>query len=444
MTRSIAIAIIVIANAILGAGVALADAVSVSSGQRDGFGRMVFSWPAPVGHVSELNNGVLLVRFSRPIETNLSAPLRILEKYISAADVGPDGASVTFRLKGNFGLRSYDQGKSVVVDILDVGSIPPANAPQEPNGPASGKTVANTNGQSAGPITIGIRTGLHKGFTRIVFDLPQQFSYNAKSLEGNIDISFKTAANVDVASISAGRIPFIKDASTAQANGTTNVNLSIDPTSRTKSFRIERRVVVDVYAPGTINGSAQVNNSDKQPTKEDSAKALAENPGVVVPANEKQKTVSAETQPKQTVQVDTKPTETKTIETKADAPKDQVAGEKTDTPINLEPKKEIVEISPAPVGSEQTNIDQTQAQTISEARVQIIKSPDGAVDVQFDWDEPVGAAVFNRAGYLWIIFDKRTSVNAQGIASEGSPVIESAEQIKTEKGTALRIKPPKE
>ncbi|MCK4940327.1 MAG: hypothetical protein KAR80_08490, partial [Rhodospirillaceae bacterium] len=106
-------------------------------------------------------------------------------------------------------------------------------------------------------------------------------------------------------------------------------------------------------------------------------------------------------------------------------------------PISLEPKKETVNIGSAPETEKSADKD---AAPISSVNIQVIKGEGGTLDLQFDWEEPVAAAVFNRAGYLWLIFDKRISVDTEALANEAAPIILSVEQVETKKGTVLRIK----
>ncbi|MCK5166574.1 MAG: hypothetical protein KAQ66_04620, partial [Rhodospirillaceae bacterium] len=395
-----------------GAGVAVADTVSTSAGQRENFGRMVFAWPQPVGHVSEAGNGFILIRFSRPIETNLNTPIRVLQKYISTAEIGSDGTSIIFRLKGNFGLRSYDSGNSVVVDILDTNDA----LAQTPTG------AVNPNAQQpAVKLSVGIRTGLHKGFSRVVFDWPTQVPYRASRDGNNLNLSFQARGDADIRELSSGRIPFVKGASVSSGNGGTNISLTMDPTSKIRHFKIEKRVVVDVYAPGTIDGAVPIQNTTKQAAIETATTAQDAKPAVVVSAN-------PESTPAE---------EEKAVKKVVEKSGDTIASEQlSDAPISLEPKKETVNISSAPEG-EKTG---EGSDAISSVNMQITKGEGGTLDIQFDWEEPVAAAVFNRAGYLWIIFDKRISIDAPAIAREAAPTILSAEQIETTKGTAIRLK----
>ena len=419
MRRIFAIFVLALPLLLAGGRTAVADPVSISAGQREDFGRMVFAWPQPVGHISEAGDGFILVRFSRPIETNLNTPVRVLQKYISTAEIGPDGDSIIFRLKGNFGLRSYDSGNSVVVDILDATS-----APSQPTAAAPGLAAPGLNGeQSTERLNVGVRTGLHKGFSRIVFDWPRQVPYSANRDGNKLDISFQASGNADIRGLASGRIPFVGGANIKSEGGSTNISITMDPTSKTRHFRIEKRIVVDVYAPGTIDGSVPIENTTKQAAIDSANNIEDAKSTAVVPANAKAEVKAEE---KTAEAVTAKNNEQTDEPVPAPAP----------APISLEPKKETVNISSAPEG-EKTD---EGSDVISSVNMQITKGEGGALDLQFDWEEPVAAAVFNRAGYLWIIFDKRILVDTEAIAKEAAPVILSVEQIETKKGTALRMK----
>ena len=61
------------------------------------------------------------------------------------------------------------------------------------------------------------------------------------------------------------------------------------------------------------------------------------------------------------------------------------------------------------------------------------------VVIRLDWDEPVAAAVFRRAGALWIVFDKSKSFDTGQIKDQSNGLILSADQIAAPRGTFLRL-----
>ncbi len=62
-----------------------------------------------------------------------------------------------------------------------------------------------------------------------------------------------------------------------------------------------------------------------------------------------------------------------------------------------------------------------------------------ATGLRFDWNEPVAAAVFRRAGFLWVVFDKSTTPDLDKLRAAGNNTIRNIEQIPSERATILRM-----
>lgn len=58
----------------------------------------------------------------------------------------------------------------------------------------------------------------------------------------------------------------------------------------------------------------------------------------------------------------------------------------------------------------------------------------------FDWDSPVAASVFKRAGYLWIVFDKAKEINVPGLIMNNPEYFSKGEQMPNRFYTILRMK----
>lgn len=61
--------------------------------------------------------------------------------------------------------------------------------------------------------------------------------------------------------------------------------------------------------------------------------------------------------------------------------------------------------------------------------------------LSFPWNVPVGIAVFERNGYIWVVFDHNQKVNLEEIAKTSSKVSDEVIQIPHNKATVLRFKP---
>lgn len=366
--------------------VVLADAVQVRASRGDGYGRLTFRWPQPVGHQASRQGDRLVINFSRPIEADLRPAVRGLGQIIASTEAAPNEATVVFRIKGDFSVRSYDSGASVVVDIVSAAQKAQAQDPQ--TGPAPKNTVQGPN--------IPVRVGVHDGYSRIVFDWPSAAKFELVRDGDNTTIKFAKPGRANVAALAGGRTRNITGAETYSDNGNLSVTLKVDATSQVKAFASGPKVVVDVFAPGSQAAAPSLAaKSEAAPAASTAPAATAEQPPS--PA-------VAPTEPVQQAPVE--------------------AAQPASAPVALEP-----ETAAAPV-EEDTRIEtRAQATTITE----------GAVALKFSWDEPVGAAVFRRGGDLWVIFDKRAKIDTEALVRDGAGLITSVEQVPSRNGAVLRM-----
>jgi len=379
--------------------VALADAVQVRASRGDGYGRLTFRWPQPVGHQASRQGDRLVINFSRPIEADLRPAMRGLGQIIASTEAAPNEATVVFRINGEFSVRSYDSGASVVVDIISADQKAQAQA-QEPQAPQAGST-ANNNVQ--GP-NIPVRVGVHDAYSRIVFDWPSAAKFKLVRDGENTTIKFAKPGRANVVALAGGRTRNVAGAEIFSDNGNLSVTLKVDATSQVKAFATGPKVVVDVFAPGSQAAAPAL-----------AAKSETEPAATVTPAVTAAPAATADAeQPPSPAVAPTEPVQEAPVETAQPA----------SAPLALEPQT-----APAPVEEDSRIETRAEATTIAE----------GAVALKFSWDEPVGAAVFRRGGDLWVIFDKRAKIDTDALVRDGAGLITSVEQVPSRNGAVLRM-----
>jgi len=359
---------------------AMAEPVQVRASEGDGYARLTFRWAQPVGHQATRQGDRLVINFARPIEANLAPVVRRLATVIAAVEPAPNGSTVVLRIKGEFTVRSYDSGTSVVVDIVADGQQQ-ASKPVEP-APRSPATA------DAGP-KIALRVGAHETFSRIVFDWPTTTAYKVVRTGATAVIEFSKPGRVQVGALARGRTANVLGAETFLEQGNLRVALKVAPTSQIKAFTSGPKVVVDVYAPGTQAAAPVSAPQEKGPSK-------------TVPET------SPEPSPKPAQAESEKPT--------------------SPAPLALIPQSPTSQASLA---------DQP-----IEARAKASALDGGGVSLRFDWDEPVGAAVFRRAGDLWVIFDKRAKIDTEALLRDGAGLITFVQQVPSRGGAVLRLRTP--
>jgi len=381
--RLFAVAIVLVFAQLVFPTSAQADTVTVRASQADGYGRLSFRWPQPVGHVAKRKGNLLEVSFSRPIQADLRGAVNKLTS-ISAVEPAPNDTTIVLRIKGDFSVRSYDSGSTVVVDI--VGGAKAAQA----------KPQAQAQAQGSGP-NVGIRTGVHPTYSRIVFDWKNKPGFSLSRSGDTTTLAFDKAASMNVSKLSKGKVRHISSAASTSTGGKLTVTFNIASTSNVKAFASGTKVVMDVFAP---------TGKPAQPT----------------PAVAKDVPLAPKAAPAPKVTQAPKPAPLETAAT----PK-PVALEPSNAPTPLEPAQAEPQPARAPV---KNTAVQTQA------------AADGSVSLRFDWDEPVGAAVFRRSGALWVVFDKQAEMDTGALVRGGKGLISSVEQVRSNSGTALRMTTP--
>lgn len=383
--RRLGIILLAIMMLALNPTVVLADAVQVRASRGDGYGRLTFRWPQPVGHQASRQGDRLVINFSRPIEADLRPAVRGLGQIIASTEAAPNEATVVFRIKGEFSVRSYDSGASVVVDVVSAAQKAQAQDPQTE--PAPKNAVQGPN--------IPVRVGVHDAYSRIVFDWPTAAKFELVRDGENATIKFAKPGRANVAALAGGRTRNVSGAEIFSDNGNLSVTLKVDATSQVKAFASGPKVVVDVFAPGSQVAAPMLTaKSEAVPTA----------PATTATAEQPPSPAVAPTEPVQAAPVE--------------------AAQPASAPVALEP-----ETAAAPV-EEDTRI---------ETRAQATAIAEGAVALKFSWDEPVGAAVFRRGGDLWVIFDKRAKIDTDALVRDGAGLITAVEQVPSRNGAVLRM-----
>jgi len=400
----------------IAASSAWSEPVKVRAATHDGYGRIVFNWTSPGPYKVEIAGEKMVVSFGRAIEPELGGVVRNLAKYMTAAAAGADGQSVVFTLKAGFDARGFDMGAAVVVDIIETvaasGSVP-ATTPA--------KTTPALKA-ARGP-AIKVRSGVHADFTRLVFDWPNKVPYQLTQEGGKATIHFSRPAALDIAKLQKRPPKLISAIRSAPTGDGVSVTLSVDETSRVRDSQSGSKVIIDVMRPSgkPVPKKAAKIAKETPPVAEKVAVAAAPPatdlapPPPASPVKPVKQTAAPLTLGKPTAL--TPPARaSKSLLSEADQiTLSQIAGVK------------ILDGSPA-AG--------VQAKPVKASAIQ---SGADAVGIRIEWDEPVAAAVFRRAGYLWVVFDKNTPMNLTDLKAAGGNIIRSIVQVPNETATLLRL-----
>jgi hypothetical protein len=404
----------------LGAGFAHADGLRAAP--RDGYGRIVFDWDQPVRYAAEVVGGQLVVQFERPISGNIADVASALSAYVQPGRLSADGRTATFPLRANVAMRTFTVGNAVVIDLT--GPTAPAataatapapastaGAPallrpvgqQPPAAPAPARAAAQPPAPAAAassqPVgAVPVRTGVHPDYFRIVFDWPVSTPFTVERRGERVAIAFNGVGTIDADALRR-RLPAANnDATVTTENGRTVVTFPLAPGIDLRNFTNGNSVVIDLMTTATA--------AAPQPARQTAAtSAAAPSAAPPAPARPAQAAPATAPPPRQPSAAARALTGTVADEAQVDAAGRRVTG---------------------------------TAATANRAVDPLAGRP-AEVSLTIPFDEPAAAAVFRRADYLWVVFDRYKQVDVEGLAKKGAPYITFVEQLPYRTNTILRM-----
>ncbi len=417
----------------------VADPVIIRSGLHSGYGRIVLQWNEPVNYTAEIIGDQLVVRFDERLVASLRGVLAPVSRYVSDAFFDPDGRTIAFVLSDDYEVRAFNVGSNVVLDILDkpeaepTPTPPPASvptppvrpAPQDQNQtpeitPAPTTPVETVADDGATLPELDVRVGRHPTFYRLVFDWPNRTDYALEGAQGSQTIAFGAPARIDATDVSR-RLP---QGVRVRQDGTNPLDVVIEttPARQLRHFRSGNKVVVDIM--GVQRAPATTSAQNRTSGTTDPATTAPTPPAPAAPATE----TAAQTD---------------------DTPANRSAEDTGDASVNAE-GAELDPNSPEALAQAAQNAENT-VRTNGQAPVERESIGDLVVTVEqtatelslgFPFGQPGGAAVWSRAGFLWLAFDVRANLNLDTVRQEAAQIIGVVEQVESPYATIVRMTIP--
>ena len=423
----------------------LADRVPVSGTDHGDYGRFEFSWPGAVGYSAVLQGDRVIVTFDRPIETDFSQALGALRKYARNAVVNPDGRSITILLTAAWGLDYFDMGRAVIVDLLDEGNATPFAA-AEPAPTQQSRAAAPLPQTTPQRPFLGVRFGEHPSYSRMVFDWPSATGYEVVAEDEAATLLFNRNAEIDLSALRSSLPKNIRSVEAFSEAGGLTVVLGIPKGSELKHFLSGPKVVVDVANPASqapSQAATAPESAPASPAKTDqSAPPQPAKVAKVQTAKPEMSPVSADAPaPKANKPVSlVPPTEQKMAGLPSAKPPTLTAGLPPGViPSPARPNK--APIAPAAIPTPTpTAKPPARPQGMSPSMESAQVAPkDALFSIQFNWDEPVGAAIFRRGDSLWAVFDKKRAQDLEAVRQAAGDQIPVVEQLESLSATLIRM-----
>ena len=372
----------VFAAAILSASPAFAAGQpSPRAALHDDFGRIVFDWPGPVEWSDDVSDDQIVLHFDHPVAGDPSVLIKPLARFLSNVTVSTDKKDVTLKLAMPVSVKGFMTGQSTVFDL----------SPKTAEAAKGGSVAAITAAVSKGP-NVEVRGGKHDDFTRIVFQWPTAVGVQVSQDGGRMEVTFDRPGRIKDGDLSRLLPNPVKLEGIKETPKGIAVSLSIPPGMGEHHYSDKGKVVLDLKPD--VQKPSEPKQDAKQETKPEVKLAV---PPAPEPAVEKEK-------PQQSA--------------------------KTEPLPMPEPPKEPV--APAPAA-------QPEAAPASQPPSEVSAGAPTGASLTVGFDQNSAAAVFNRAGWWWLAFERKADVDAQAIAQVGGKAVLQADLIPTKKGSVFRL-----
>lgn len=406
-----------------------ASAAAVRAAPHDGYGRIVFDWPGAVRYSAEVVAGQLIVQFSEPVRENPAKVLRPLAGYVAAAELSDDRKVVTFPLKGNYAVNTFTLGSAVVIDLMGPAAQKQA-AQRAQEGPARTPATALPPAGAVDAPLVPVRTGEHPGYQRMVFDFPKKVGYRVDRRGDDAVVTFESPARIDTAALNANLPAPLRGVSARPGSKSLTVTVPVPKGGRVRQFTIGPKVVLDVLLPEGV-AVADAKDVKDAPAAKAADKEQPQDPMLVPPrpVGRPDAVQAGQTEvppPATKAETPAPAAESATVEPSASARmlEDALRAGRG------EPTASEEKVAGTPVVDAASDPAAESAAAGQRARV---------ASLSFSWDQSAAAAVFERGGYLWVVFDRYKELDLKLLRRLGAGVVHHIEQRESRTNTVVRM-----
>lgn len=463
-----------------------AERVQLSGEEENGFGRLVFAWPdtgLPTdptipdtrlpGYETLVSAGVLVVSFERPIVIDTDDLLRRMPRYVALVRMDPDDRTLRLAMKADFKVHSRNAGFELYVDLLAPGwaGEPPALPAsavarlerEEKERQARAAQFAELGPQALEIVDdlplVTLRVGEQPSFTRLAFDWDRPVLYSTEFRDSRITVTFDQVADLPLSTLRIDPPAFVKSARAVKAEGRLTVFIETEPGVKVRDFREDLSVVFDV-APVRQEGVRPVASAAPAPLL-----PVPNNPAAsrapdtdVARAVEAQEAAAAEAEGAEATAHATEPNgdhEAATPDLAAGSEEVAPAPGSSSDPVATagtldQSQTDAVALADEPEETQGADNSQNdiavpagRAGTADQAALPVFTDLTGrSVRLTFPWVDPVNAAIFQREGRVWMVFDQETKFDLADVGPIVRERLGDPEIVTLEGASALLFAPP--
>jgi tetratricopeptide (TPR) repeat protein len=392
-----------------------------------GFARVVFHFTEDSDAEINLNNGILVIAFKKPVELSVDRIAVGAPDYVNAARRDPDGKAVRLALSRKVIVNSMMAGDRLFVDLLPEGwlGLPPG-LPQEVVDDLARRARAAERlererrppAEPPQPPLIRVRVGTQPTFTRYVFGLPQATAVTTDRARDRLIILFDAPLRFDLADAQTAPPPGVAAIAARPGAGKTAVQFDFTDGPDVRTFREDNNFIVDVLTaePKDVPADLAARAKMSPPA------AASPGPGPAMP--EVAVAGAPVPHPPPAPKAPERPVQP------AAAPAGAVASKTGGAPPPAV-------IPPAPIAPVVSAPPPRDAK--SPVVVEVVRVGDG-LRLTFPFANATPAAVFRRADAVWLVFDAAAPIDVSKLVMQPIGAVRSAIVSRTQGGQVVRIK----
>lgn len=452
-----------------------------------GFVRILVHLAEEVESDVHVAGGIVIVHFKRPVDVGIEKLSHSASNIIGAARRDPDGRGFRLALSRKAAVNSMAAGERLYIDLLPEtwkGLAPglPKEVIEELSRRArlAERSIRTQRDVTKRDVPARIRVATQPTFTRYVFELPEVIAVSADRGTNDVTLKFAARLKFDFGDVKARLPSTVKAVEAFDQADSVAVRFALNGKADIRTFREDQNYVLDVGSSDAKEAVAPARTDDVSQLISEAAKkagqlAGAEPPQTIAAAAAlSANTEQASAQPSATAPVPEAARATPVPEaaratpapraaaaaavamreTAAPAPADSQRPAPARSASGSQPARTAPESQPVRVAS-----DTQPARAVPEGQPRPAVAPalgvppaeggsavtagigrDGdSVRLTFPFPTPTPAAIFRRAGTLWMVFDTRGPITLPDFGTSSGGMIRHALGTALPEGYVIRL-----
>lgn len=402
---------------------AVAADLTLTPSAHDGFSRIDFQWQYPTTYRVQRNGNRIDISFSRSVDDDISKIQRTLPASVASSRLSDDRRTLSLILSRPYIVRDFSTGNEIVLDILG------ANDPKLPSVRSVQTPVVRTVSRplpNASPLRLFAVQ--RKDLNQIVFSWDRQMPFQEKKGEGVYEITFDSSipsGDLDLRQVISVLPQNLQNWRLSSSEGKLLLSVPVPAGYQVWAEQKGRQIYLNFSSAPPNVPSAGLSEQEKQP-------ASVSTPQAQEGKDSKEKESVAESKP-----VVSPPRQVSTEEKPVKTDPEKVKAEKEEkTAIDLALQLADSDIIQLVNVSDPLGFDEEKA----EAQVnRAIDAGYRVVSLAFPWQRRASAAAFRRDGYLWVVFDRKETIDFETEIELNKDIIYEMTQIPHSHATILRF-----